>query len=230
MLTVEGLAGIVELVRTGRSTFQRIVTWILNKIVKTFEIAVFVTLAFLISALFWHNPIYAVSALDVTLFLFLIDFVTISLSTDNAKGSPTPEKWDVPKLVKLGVGLGVFTVAEMFGLLFLALDYFHINNIHVLHTYYFTAMMYMGILTPFIVRERGPFWVSRPGKWLIIASVVDMIVVAFIALTGLSGPWGHLLTPITWQEFTAITLYCLFVNFAINDRAKLMLGRFGISR
>ncbi len=106
VLTVEGLAGIVELVKIGRSTFQRIVTWILNKIVKTFEIAVFVTLAFLISALFWHNPIYAVSALDVTLFLFLIDFVTISLSTDNAKGSPTPEKWDVPKLVKLGIGLG----------------------------------------------------------------------------------------------------------------------------
>ncbi len=91
--------------------------------------------------------------------------------------------------------------------------------------------MYMGILTPFIVRERGPFWISRPGKWLVIASIVDVIVVAFIALTGLPGPWGgYLLTPITWQEFAAITLYCLFVNFAINDRAKLMLGKFGISR
>ncbi len=56
-------------------------------------------------------------------------------------------------------------------------------------------------------------------------------MVAFIALTGLPGPWGgHLLTPITWQEYAAITLYCLFVNFTINDRAKLMLGRFGISR
>jgi H+-transporting ATPase len=230
VLTVEGLSGIVELVRIGRATFQRIITWILNKVVKTFEIAVFVTLAFIISALFWHNPIYAVSALDVTLFLFLIDFVTISLSTDNAKGSPTPEKWDVPKLVKLGVGLGIFTVAEMFGLLFLALDYFHIGNVHALHTYYFTAIMYMGVLTPFIVRERGPFWVSRPGKWLTIASVIDMVVVAFIALTGLPGPWGHLLTPITWQEFAAVALYCLFVNFAINDRAKLMLGRLGISR
>ena len=29
---------------------------------------------------------------------------THNLSTDNAKGSPAPEKWDVPKLVKLGVG------------------------------------------------------------------------------------------------------------------------------
>ncbi|WP_281041755.1 hypothetical protein [Vulcanisaeta distributa] len=38
------------------------------------------------------------------------------------------------------------------------------------------------------------------------------------------------ITSITWQEFTAITLYCLFSNFAINDRAKPMLGRFGISR
>ncbi|WP_148678323.1 hypothetical protein [Vulcanisaeta distributa] len=60
------------------------------------------------------------------------------------------------KLVKLCVGLKVFTVVRMFSLLFLALNYFHVNNIHVPHTYHFTVMMYMGILTPFIVRG-NPF-------------------------------------------------------------------------
>jgi len=234
VLTVEGLSGIVELVRIGRSTFQRIVTWILNKIVKTFEIAVFVTLAFLIGTLAFHLPpsqALVVSALDITLFLFLIDFVTISLSTDNAKGSPIPEKWDVPKLVKLGVGLGVFTTAEMFGLLYMAWNVLHITNIHQLHTYFFTAIMYMGLLTPFIVRERGPFWISRPGKWLLIASIADIAVVAFLAMTGLPLPNGtHLLTPITPTEWGVITAYCLFVNFAINDLAKRGLGALGISR
>jgi H+-transporting ATPase len=43
--------------------------------------------------------------------------------------------------------------------------------------------MYMGLLTPFIVRERGPFWISRPSKWLLIPSIVDLIVAAFLAMT-----------------------------------------------
>ena len=41
----------MERVRTGRRTYQRIVTWILNKIVKTFLIVVFVALGFIITGL-----------------------------------------------------------------------------------------------------------------------------------------------------------------------------------
>jgi H+-transporting ATPase len=230
VLTVEGLTGIAELIRIGRSTYQRIVTWILNKIVKTFEIAVFVVLAFLFSALLYHKPLYVVSSLDIILFLFLIDFVTISLSTDNARGSPLPEKWDVPKMVKLGIGLGLFTVAEMFGLLLMAMDYFRIQNINVINTYFFTAIMFMGILTPFIVRERGSFWISRPGKYLIVASLADIAVVSLIALTGLATLWGRLLTPISWREYAFVLVYTLVANFGINDLAKKGLGRAGIAR
>ena len=230
VLTVEGLSGIVDLIKIGRSTYQRIVTWILNKVVKTFEIAVFVAITFIFSAIALHKPIYVVSSLDIVLFLFLIDFVTISLSTDNAKGSPVPEKWNVPKLVTLGVGLGVFTVLEMFGLFLAAENIFKIQNVDVLNTYFFTAIMFMGILTPFIVRERGPFWISRPGKYLLIASVADIALVSFMALTGLPTPWGRLLAPITRNEFLFILAYTFFVNFIINDLAKRGLGKLGISR
>jgi ATPase, P-type (transporting), HAD superfamily, subfamily IC len=230
VLTVEGLTGIAELIRIGRSTYQRIVTWILNKVVKTFEIAVFIVLAFLFSAILYHKPLYVVSSLDIILFLFLIDFVTISLSTDNARGSPVPEKWDVPKMVKLGVGLGAFTVTEMFGLLLMAMDYFRIQNINVINTYFFTAIMFMGILTPFIVRERGSFWISRPGKYLTVASLADIAVVSLIALTGLATPWGRLLTPISWREYAFVLVYTLAANFGINDLAKKGLGRAGIAR
>ncbi|MGC8615374.1 MAG: HAD-IC family P-type ATPase, partial [Thermoprotei archaeon] len=57
VLTVEGLRGIVDLVRIGRTTYQRVVTWVLNKIIKTFEIAVFVALAFLVSTYVMGKPI-----------------------------------------------------------------------------------------------------------------------------------------------------------------------------
>jgi len=230
VLTVEGLTGIAELIRIGRSTYQRILTWVLNKVVKTFEIAVFIVLAFLFSALLYHKPLYVVSSLDIILFLFLIDFVTISLSIDNARGSPVPEKWDVPKMVKLGIGLGAFTVMEMFGLLLVAMNYFRIQNMNTLNTYFFTAIMFMGILTPFIVRERGSFWVSRPGKYLTVASIADIVVVSLIALTGVETPWGRLLTPISWEEYAFVLVYTLLANFVINDLAKKGLGMVGISR
>jgi hypothetical protein len=45
----EGLEGIVDLVKIGRMTYQRIITWILNKIMKTFQITVFVVLMFLLT-------------------------------------------------------------------------------------------------------------------------------------------------------------------------------------
>jgi len=84
LLTTEGLRNIVDLVKTGRTTYQRIVTWVLNKIVKTFQVAVFLTLGFIVTGY------YLLSPLDIILFLFLIDFVTISLSTDSMHGSKTP--------------------------------------------------------------------------------------------------------------------------------------------
>ena len=81
VLTSEDLTNIVDLVKEGKIIYQRMVTWVVNKIIKTFEIAVFVSIAFLITGY------YVLSAMDIVLFLFLIDFVTISISTDSERGS-----------------------------------------------------------------------------------------------------------------------------------------------
>ena len=60
---------------------QRMLTWIFNKVVKTFQIVVFVVVAFLLTGQF------IVSVFGVVLLLFVIDFVTLSLSTDTVRGS-----------------------------------------------------------------------------------------------------------------------------------------------
>jgi H+-transporting ATPase len=49
ILTSEGLTSIVDLVKNGRVIYERITAWILSKIVRTLQIAVFVVLAFLLS-------------------------------------------------------------------------------------------------------------------------------------------------------------------------------------
>ncbi len=220
VLTNEGLSNIVDVVTTGRSVYQRIVTWVLNKIVKTFEIAVFVSLAFIIF------NIYALSALDVVLFLFLIDFVTISISTDKERGSDNPEKWNISSLVKLSIGLGVCTVSELFLLLFIGKIYFNIfSDIRVLHTFYFTEILFFGLLTPLILRERNRFWTSKPSNTLLIAIIADIIIVSMMAAFG----FGiiHSISPV---EILFLFIYGVISVFLVNDSIKILLGRFGLSR
>ena len=94
VLTQEGLSNVVNLIQTGRMIYQRILTWIFNKIVKTFQVILFVIVAFLLTGLF------VVGAFQVVLLLFLVDFVTISLSTDNVTPSEKPETWNIRPLVK----------------------------------------------------------------------------------------------------------------------------------
>ncbi len=220
VLTDEGLSNIVGLVEVGRMIYQRIVTWTLNKIVKTFEVAVFIALAFLLTGY------YVVSALDIVLLLFTVDFVTISLSTDAVRWSKRPEKWNVAGLVKVGVFLGASTVAELFGLLFIGLSYLGLSrNVEALHTFIFAAFFYLGMFTVLVVRERGLFWNSAPSRPLVVAMIADMVVVALLVTVGIPG-----VAPISPTYLAIAFAYVLGVSLLVNDRIKhALMGRFGIT-
>jgi H+-transporting ATPase len=66
--------------------------------------------------------------LALILLLFLVEFVTISLSTDNVRSSEKPETWNITPLLKASTVLGVLTVAESLGLLYIGLTYLGLSN------------------------------------------------------------------------------------------------------
>ncbi len=107
VLTTEGLVGILDLIKTGRIIHQRIITWILNKVVKTFQITILVVLAFLLTGT------YIISAFHMILLIFLTDFVTLSLSTDNVRYSEKPDSWNITGLVKVAVCLGGYSCGRV---------------------------------------------------------------------------------------------------------------------
>ena len=218
VLTDEGLSNIVDLVKIGRMIYQRIVTWTLNKVVKTFEVSVFVSLAFLVTGL------YVVSAVDIILLLFLVDFVTISLSTDTVSWSREPDRWNVSALVKVGISIGVLTVVELFGLLYLGMKYLGLSrNISQLHTFVFAALLYMGLFTVLTLRERMHFWNSRPSKPLLLAVVADMMIVGALVIIGIPS-----VKPIPFNELLFLFSYIAFFSLAVNDLAKHhFMRRFG---
>jgi len=215
VLTDEGLSNIVDLVKIGRMIYQRIVTWTLNKVVKTFEVSVFVALAFLATGL------YVVSAVDIVLLLFLVDFVTISLSTDTVSWSKEPDKWNVGALVTVGISIGALTVAELFGLLFLGMKYFGLSeNISRLHTFVFASLLYMGLFTVLSVRERRHFWDSRASRLLLLAVVADMMVVGALVVIGIPS-----VKPIPFNDLLFLFSYIAVFSLAANDLMKLHLMR-----
>jgi hypothetical protein len=87
VLVDEELVNIVALVEQGRVIYQRILTWIINKISRTLLKAGVVTVALLATGQF------VVSPLGMILLVFLTDFAKIALATDRVEGSPQPERW-----------------------------------------------------------------------------------------------------------------------------------------
>lgn len=220
VLTTEGLGGIDDLVKTGRVIFQRIATWIINKMIRTFKRVIFIVLAFIITGS------YVVSAFNMILLLFLSDYVTLSLSTDNVRYSRKPEKWDINGLVKAGAFLGILMVVESFLLLYMGFLYFGLyDNIDQLHTFVFDWLTFSGYFTVLTVRERKHFWKSKPSRPLIFTIVVNMLVVSLISTVGVPG-----LTSIDFTKLMTVIVYSFITCLLLNDLVKAFLvKRHGIA-
>jgi len=213
VLTNEGLTSIVNLVKTGRVIYERITAWILSKIIRTLQIAIFVVLSFLITG----N--YFVSAFAIILYFFMTDFVKISLATDNLRWSDKPNTWNIASLVKVSVILSVLVIAESFGLLYIGLSYFHLNaDVLSLYTFTFEILFFSAMFLIFNVRERDHFWNSMPSKTLLTAIVLSIIAATVVVTVGIPG-----LTPIPLNQTLFVLSYSAAFSLIVNDLIKLTL-------
>ena len=221
VLTIDGLGPIVDMIKIGRMVYQRILTWVVNKIVKTFQVVVFVVLAFLATGSF------VVSIFSMVLYLFLTDFATLSISTDRVSFSPKPDTWDIGWLVKVGVLVGAMTVVESFFLLYLGMIAFGLGGeLGRLQMFIFAYLVFSGLFNVFILRERKHFWNSRPSKPLLTVMIVDVVLVVGISLLGL-----YNLPSISPEELAVVLAWALVSSLVVNDPAKVKLvGLFGTTK
>lgn len=210
VLTDEGLRGIVQLVKNGRAIYQRVLTWIVNKISRTILKAGFVVLAFLASGRF------VISALGMVLLVFMTDFVKISLSTDRVRPSQRPETWNIGPQVKLAVLMGLLMLAEALILLAFAWQRFDLaTRTGELQTFAFQLLLFLALFSILSIRERRWFWSSRPSATLCLALGAD-------ALAGLLIGWRGLaeLRPLPLSETTLIIASAAACCLGVNDVVK----------
>ena len=84
VLAEPGLTNIVALVKQGRTIYQRILTYIINKISRTILKTAYVAIAFVATGKF------AMSAFAMLLLVFVTVFSKISLATDRVRPSKKP--------------------------------------------------------------------------------------------------------------------------------------------
>ncbi|MEM3088766.1 MAG: plasma-membrane proton-efflux P-type ATPase [Candidatus Bathyarchaeia archaeon] len=213
VLADEGLSNIVDVVKNGRRIFERITTWMLNKISRTILKTSFVVLAFLITGK------YVVSAFAMILLVFMTDFVKISLSTDNVRWSRKPDIWNITGLVKVAVMLGILMIVESFGLLYIGFNSFNLMaDDQALSTFSFETLFYFAIFSIFAVRERGHFWNSKPSKTLLTAIMFDIIVATIISTVGFLG-----IKAISLTVTLFVIAYSFIFSLIVNDLIKCIL-------
>ncbi len=210
VLTAEGLAGIIDLVKIGRAIYQRVLTWIINKISRTILKAGFVVIAFLASGKF------VISTLGMVAVVFMTDFVKIALATDNVHPSRTPETWNIGPLVRVGVALGLMMLVEALALLAFGWNRLHLGNGDGhLQTFSFQILLFFALFSLVSIRERRRFWASKPSRSLAGAVVADAAAGVLIGVFGFGS-----MPPLPFSDTVLIIAWAGMLVLGLNDFVK----------
>lgn len=177
VLTDPGLEDMVAGVEVSRRIHQRMLTYTLNKIIKTLQVAIFLGFGLVVFGKFVTTPTL------VVLLLLANDFVTMSLATDRVRSPRRPDRWRVAPLVAAGLGLALPLVLLSFALWWFGTTYLTLS-LAQMQTLIFLWLVLSGQATVYLVRERQHFWHSRPSRWLAGSTAADLVVVLLLAWRG----------------------------------------------
>ncbi len=178
VLTNPGLTDVVGAIEESRRIYRRMLTYTLNKIIKTVEIALFLSVGVMLTGELVVTPLL------IVLLLFTNDFVTMAIATDRAEASPTPTRWDVRRLVVIAAVLAALMLALSFAVFFAGRHWLHLP-LPQLQTLIFLLLVFTGQGNVYLVRTSRHFWQTRPSRWLLLASVLDIVVVIVLATQGI---------------------------------------------
>ena len=211
VLTRPGLVDVLTAVETSRRIYQRMVTYTLNKIMKTIEIAIFLSFGFMLTGTFVVTPRL------VVLLLFTNDFVTMSIASDRVTAAARPQHWNVPRLLAGAGALAAMVLVLSFSVFLLGRGVFHVPLAR-LQTLIFAMLVFTGQGNVYLVRERDHFWRSRPGGWLMLASVLDILLVCLLASQGIL----MAAVPLGWL---AVLLVVVLLYLLLVDQVKVRVLR-----
>ena len=179
VLTKPGLVGIVAAVKEGRVTFQRILTYTLNSVIKKIVQVLFLAVGLVMTGHAILTPMLMV------ILMITGDFLSMSLTTDNVRPSPMPNAWRIGKLTIAGGVMGGCLL--LFCTAVLAAGKFRMGfGIEALRTLAMVALVFGSEATLYSIRERGRLWSSRPSLLVVVSTVCDILIISTLVTRGIA--------------------------------------------
>ncbi len=215
VLTDPGLGGVLTVVRTGREVHRRMLTYTLNKTLKTFEVVVFLTLGL------WLTGGFVISATLIVLLLFTNDFVTMTIATDRVQPAARPQRWAVRRLV------GAALVFAALSLLFSFSVYWWTRSTQglsaaQLQSVVFLLLVFTNQASIHVLRTNGRPWSFAPGRWMALASLGDIAIVSLLATLG----W--LMAPLPTGLVAGLIAIVIVFALVLDQAKRFVFPRFAI--
>jgi H+-transporting ATPase len=211
VLLTPGLSVIIDAIKEGRKTFQRMNSYAMYRIAETIRVLLLMTLSILIF------NFYQVTTIMIVLLALLNDGAILSIAYDRVHYSDQPEVWNMRIVLGIAAVLGITGVVASFGLFFLSERVFNLNR-ETIQSLMYLKLSVAGHLTIFVTRTRGPFWSIRPAPILLEAVLGTQLVATLITV------YGVFMAPIGWGWAALVWVYAL-AWFLVNDRVKLVAYR-----
>jgi H+-transporting ATPase len=215
VLTEAGLGGIVAAVKEGRVTFQRILTYTLNSVIKKI-----VQVLLLVAGLIMTGHA-VLTPLLMVIVMISGDFLAMSLATDRVNPTATPNSWDVGRITGAAVLVGLCLLAFCVGVL--AFGKYEMRlEIKALRTLSVVAIVYGSQVTIYAMRARRHMWGLRPTIWLVLSSAADIAIITVLANRGVA------MAPLSLSVLGCELAGAAVFGLALDAIKTPILSRFGI--
>jgi len=216
VLTKAGLVGIVAAVREGRVTFQRILTYTLNSVIKKIVQVLFLAVGLVMTGHAILTPMLMV------ILMITGDFLSMSLTTDNVRPSPQPKAWRIGKLTIAGGVMGGCLL--LFCITVLAVGKFRMGfGIETLRTLAMIALVFGSEATLYSIRERRRLWSSRPSLWVVVSTVCDILIISTLVTRGIA------MSPLSMFVVGGTLLAAAIFAFVVDFVKVPVFNRLGIA-
>lgn len=215
VLLEEGINVVIDAIKTSRKIYQRMLTWVINKITKTIQF-----IGILMVGFFWFQDM-VISLLGMVLLVFVNDFISMSLSTDNVKHTTNPNAWNIKNITISSSIIGALLVVQgvlaiCIGSFFFQLDFEKITSFILL------VVIFSSLFRIFILRERKLFWSSKPGLILITTNTLTILIFIFL------GFFGFLIPALEVPQVIFALIYSAIFIFSIDPLKYLIFRQFGL--
>ena len=181
VLTEEGIRVILDAIVTSRRIYQRMLTWVINKVTKVIQF-----IGVLVVGFFWFNQI-VLSVLGMVLLVFANDFTTTSLAKDNVESTASPNVWNVKNITLASLLIGLLLIIEGAIILYLGVFYYRMS-LSRLQSFVLLALVFTSQFRVLSVRERRHFWSSKPGRELMTSILITIVAFFILGVFGVIIP------------------------------------------